>query len=174
MGFDECYHLGNVIKTHGLQGEVILFLDVDDPEYYKKLESILIEINGKLIPFFIRSIQINHSRATVKLEEIDNVDAASDFVGKDVYLPLEKLPRLKEGQYYYHQLVGFEVLNDTQLIGKVTEIYHLATNDLIGVDHNGTEVLIPLEDEIVLKVDLENKQILTHLPDGLLNVYLDQ
>lgn len=174
MRFDECYHLGNVVKTHGLQGEVILFLDVDDPEYYKKLESILVEMNGKLIPFFIQSIQVNQSRATVKLEEVDNVDSASDLVGKDVYLPLERLPQLKEGQYYFHQLVGMEVLNDQQLIGVVKEVYHLATNDLMGVDHNGTEVLIPLEDEIVLKVDLEKKQIITQLPDGLLNVYLDQ
>ena len=45
MGFDDCYQLGNVVKTHGLRGEVVIFLDVDHPELYQKMEPVSVHIN---------------------------------------------------------------------------------------------------------------------------------
>ena len=55
MGFDDCYQLGNVVKTHGLRGELVIFLDVDHPELYQEMESVLVDMNGKLVPFFIET-----------------------------------------------------------------------------------------------------------------------
>ena len=174
MGFDECYQLGTVVKTHGLRGEVVFSLDVDFPEDYKELESVFIDINGKLVPFFIESFRLQGDRAIVVLEDITTLEAAESLSGKGLYLPLENLPRLSAGQYYYHELVGLDVYENDQLLGKVTEVFQMPTNYLLGVDHKGTEVLIPLEDEIIISVDLEHRKIITKLPEGLLDVYLDQ
>jgi 16S rRNA processing protein RimM len=162
-----------VVKTHGLQGELVFFLDVDEPSVYKDLESVFIEINGKLVPFFIQSIQLQGDRALVSIEEINDMDAASDLVGKDLYLPLKSLPKLAEGQYYYHELTGFEVYDGDQLLGTVSGIFEIPNNHLLGVDHKGKEVLIPFDDKIIIEVNLEERKVLTQLPEGLLEVYLE-
>lgn len=173
MSYDNYFELGNVAKTHGLKGELILLLDVDQPEYYKKLESIFLEINGKLVPFFIHQIQIQGDQARMSVEDIDSQDAAKELVGKSAWLPLSMLPKLKKGQYYYHDLIDFEVFDKEQSIGKVLEVIESSHHMLLSVDHKGKEVLIPMEDEIILEVDLEKSIIRTDLPDGLLAVYLD-
>lgn len=174
MGFDECYQLGNVVKTHGLRGELVFFLDVDFPEEYQELESVFIDINGKLVPFFIESLHLQGNKAIVALEEIESIEDAEPLVGKPTYLPLKNLPTLPDGKYYYHQLVDFSVYEADRLIGKVTEIFEMPTNYLMGVDHQGKEVLIPIEDEIVRSVDLHTQTIHVDLPDGLLELYTDQ
>lgn len=174
MGFDECYQFGNVVKTHGLRGEIVFVLDVDAPEDYRNLESVFIDINGKLVPFFIKSFNLQGDRAIVALEDTDSIEDAEPLIGKDLYLPLKNLPKLANGKYYYHELVGLEVYNEDELLGKVTEVFEMPTTHLLGVDHKGTEILIPLEDEIILSVDLEQGKIITRLPDGLLDVYLGQ
>lgn len=171
--FDNYYELGNVVRTHGLKGELILLLDVDDPAQYKKLESIFVEINGKLVPFFIQELQLRDEMATVLFEDIDSQQTANELVGKRAFLPLTALPKLKKGQYYYHDLIGFQVYDEKTLIGEVKEIITSTNNTLISVDHQGKEVLIPMDPKILISVDLEKSVVHTRLPDGLLSVYLD-
>ena len=65
MREEDCYQLGEVIKTHGLKGEVSVLLDVDFPEEYSELESVFLQMEGNLVPFFIDSIQIHDKRALV-------------------------------------------------------------------------------------------------------------
>lgn len=174
MGFDECYQLGNVVKTHGLKGEIVIFLDVDHPETYHEMESVLVDINGKLVPFFIESLHMQGDRAITALEDIESIDDAKELVGKNLFLPLKSLPALPEGQYYYHQLIGFDFYDQDKYLGKVKEVYEMPTNHLLYVDYNGTEVLVPAEDEILETVSLPEKKIIATLPDGLLDVYQDQ
>ena len=174
MGFEECYQLGNVTKTHGLRGEVVLFLDVDNPQEYQELESVFIDLNGKLVPFFMESFHLQGDRAIVAFEEIESIDDASELIGRDLYLPLNRLPKLPKGKYYYHELPGLQVFDGDQLLGQVTQVYQMPNNNLLAVDHQGIEILIPLEEAIVHTVDIAAGKILCTLPDGLLDVYLDQ
>ncbi|MEQ9305842.1 MAG: ribosome maturation factor RimM [Marinoscillum sp.] len=174
MGFDECYQLGNVVKTHGLKGEIVISLDVDHPESYQEMESVLVDVNGKLVPFFIESLHMQGDRAITALEDIESIDEAKTLVGKDLYLPLKFLPKLPEGQYYYHELIGFDFYDQDKYLGKVKEVYEMPTNHLLNVDYNGTEVLVPAEDAILNSVNLAEQKIIATLPEGLLEVYLDQ
>jgi len=174
MTVDDCYQIGHVIKTHGLKGEVQLFLDVDNPSEYQEMESILVQQNDSLIPFFIEYLQINSSKAIAKLEEVDDVEEAKALVACQLYLPLTHLPELKDGEYYLHQLVGLDLYDKGKLIGKVKELFELGPQELISVIHQSKEVLIPLKDEIILKVDLENNRIEADIPDGLIDIYLEE
>jgi len=92
VNIDECYQLGYVIKPRGLKGELDVFIDSDSPENYKTLESVFVEIEQKLIPFFIEYIQIRDNRAILKFEDVDDVDKASDLKSCPLHLPLELLP----------------------------------------------------------------------------------
>ncbi|WP_425392790.1 ribosome maturation factor RimM [Ekhidna sp.] len=174
MRQDDCYQLGEVIKTHGLNGEVSILLDVDFPNEYQNLESVFLEQSGKLVPFFIDTIQVNGNKALVQFEDIESLDEAKALVKSKLYLPLSTLPDLEEGKYYYHELVGCEVFEDKQPIGTVINVIDLNGNQLLSVDASGKEVLIPLKDEILLSADIKKKKLTVKLPEGLLDMYLEE
>ena len=119
MKQDDCYLLGNVIKAHGLNGEIQVYLDVDFPDSYRNLESIFILMNNKLIPFFIETLQINSNKALIKLEGIEKREDSAELANNQVYLPLSFLPPLPDDKYYYHEIVGYDFYNNDDLLGKV-------------------------------------------------------
>lgn len=174
MVIDDCFKLGHIVKKHGLKGELSILLDVDYPEDYTELESVFVEINKQLVPFFIERLQLNGERGIVKFEDVDDLPSAERLFKSDLYLPVENLPELGEGQFYYHEVVGYSV-QDKSLgkIGQVTQVYEFPNQDLFGVDHQSKEVLIPINDQLIVKVDHQLKQVDVDLPEGLLDVYLE-
>lgn len=174
MDINACYHLGQVFKSHGTKGEIQLFLDVDNPGNYKKLESVFLEINQKLVPFFISSIQISKNTAIVKFDDVDTIEQAEGLVSSDVYLPLELLPPLKEGQFYYHEIIGYQV-KDKKLgiLGKIEDVVSLPQHEIFTFVYQDKEILAPLNDRVVLQIDRVNQIVEVDLPDGLLDVYLN-
>lgn len=175
MNKDQCFQIGRIAKVHGLRGEVNVVLDVDFPEDYEGLEHLFLEQKGRLVPFFLEHFVIQPGdRALAKFEELDTIESVEGLVGAEAFLPLTELPQLDEGQYYYHELVGFEVIDEALgLIGPVQIIYDLETQDLLGVIHQGKEVLIPIQDGIIVRVDKAAKKVFCQLPDGLLDIYLE-
>ena len=172
MDFDSCFQLGYVIKTHGLKGEVSVFLDTDQPEAYRELESVFVEQDKRLIPFFIDKIQVRGEKAVIKFEGIDDIQAANAMKSTSLWLPLDILPELKGNEFYYHEIVGFDVEDKKHgNLGKVTAVYTSGNQDLVAVDYKGTEVLIPITKDILYKVDKSEALIFTNLPDGLLEIY---
>jgi 16S rRNA processing protein RimM len=174
MNIDECFELGYVIKPHGLNGAVDIFLDTDFPGDYKNLESVFVHIGQKLVPFFIRTIRINGNKALVQLEGIDSIDQAEGLKGSKLLLPESMLPELGDKDFYFHELLGFEV-TDVQhgMLGIVERFYDYPGQTLLGINHKGKEVLIPINDDIILNLDKEKKLIDVDLPDGLLDVYIN-
>ncbi len=174
MNIDACYQLGYVIKKHGVKGEVSIQMDVDDPSEYSELESVFVEINQKLVPFFVDTIQIRDDKAIVKFEDIDDGPSAEELRGKRLFLPLNLLPELEPGQFYYHQIIGYSVVNsDNSIIGTVKGVYTSNMQDLLTVDHEGIEILIPINDDIVKHANHDEQKLYVNLPDGLLDVYLN-
>lgn len=169
----DCYQLGEVIKTHGLNGEVSILLDVDFPDEYQNLESVFLEQSGNLVPFFIDTIQINGNKALIHFEDISSLDDAKALVKSKLFLPLSSLPKLENGQYYFHDLVGCDVFEEEEHLGQIKEVIDLNGNQLLAVCKDEKEILIPLKDEILILVDLDNKKVIVELPDGLLDVYND-
>ncbi len=172
MSIDDCYRLGHVIKTHGLRGEVDIFLDVDFPDRYENMESVFLERRGKLIPFFISHLQLLDNKALVKFEDIESLESAKELTGSVLYLPIDQLPSLGPDEYYFHDLVGFQMIDGDQEIGIIEQLYQPSSQYLASIKVNEHEVLIPLEDGIIENVDIKRKVIIVNLPDGLLDVYL--
>ncbi len=175
MNKEQCFQLGYVAKVHGLRGEVMVVLDVDYPEDYEDLEHIFLEQKGRLVPFFLEHFVLQTgNKALAKFEDFDTIEQVEPLVGSGVFLPLTALPELGEDQYYYHELIGFEVEDEKNgVLGPVETIYDLETQDLLGVSYQNKEVLIPIQDEIILKVDKAAKKVFCRLPEGLLDIYLE-
>lgn len=174
MKKEDCYKLGKLIKTHALKGEVSIFLDVDNPQYYKKIKSIFLDINGRLEEFGVERLHLHKKKNVIKLKGIDSIEQAEEILKTDVYLPLSTLPKLGENQFYYHDIIGYKAYNEEEALGEIKAIYQTAGQDLFAIDVDGKEVLVPMADEFIQEINQDDKFIRLVLPDGLLDLYLNE
>jgi len=174
MTKDDCFQLGHITKTHGLNGEVVFFLDVDDPSEYEDLDSVLIEVRGELTPYFIESSSINRDRAIVALEDVDTLEEAKKLINCPIWLPLDNLEQITDpDRFYYHEIIGYRIIDKEEgPLGIVSSVMAMPTQDLIAMDYRGQEMLIPINSAIVKTIDREAKTLNVELPEGLLEVYL--
>ncbi len=169
---DDCYYLGYLSKAQGFKGGLIGFFDVDDTGDYKKLESILVDLNGTLTPFFIDEINLKDKNFVfLKLEGVDDQNRATNLAGSDMYLPLSRLPKLEEGAYYLHQLEGMEVHDQSKgMIGTVEKLFYYNQNTTLQIIDGKDEILIPLNEVFVKKVSVADNRIDIDVPEELLSV----
>jgi 16S rRNA processing protein RimM len=173
MRLDECFELGYIIRPNGTKGAVKALLDVDQPEYYKNLESVFVLQNEQLIPFFLESIQARGQKAVIKFEDIDSIEAAESLKGSSLHLPLQFLPPLDEGQFYYHDIISYTVVDKNEgALGKVVRVMTASHHDFLAMEYKSREVLIPITDEIVIGADHPNEVVNVVLHEGLLEIYL--
>ena len=175
MNKADCFNLGHVAKLHGFKGEVSLFLDVSNPQDYQQLESVFIEIDGKLVPFFVEHVKIkNKGFITVKFQDVHTEADAKSLLKKSLYLPLELLRELDEKSFYDHEILGYEVIDSSSgNIGKVSDIMDLKSNPLLVITNkDNKEILIPIFEGLVQKVNRKTKSLFITAPGGLIDLYL--
>lgn len=176
MNKADCFNLGHVAKLHGYKGEVSLFFDVTNPDDYKNLDSVYIDLNNQLTPFFVEKITSKGKGFfQAKFENLNSDNEARNLLRKDLYLPLSLLPELGDKNFYDHEVVNFEV-EDTNFgsVGKINQVLDYKINPLLQIMNGDTEVLIPLIDGLVQKVDRENKKLTITAPEGLIEMYLNE
>jgi 16S rRNA processing protein RimM len=173
MELDDCFEIGFIIKPHGLKGAVNIQLDVDDPSKYNKTESVIVKMGNNLVPFFISSIQIQGNKGILSLKDIHTIEEAEELKSCPLLLPLKLLPKLKKDQFYYHEVIGYHIQDDKLgALGTIESVFTAGSQDLISMAYQGKEVLIPVNNEIVLKADHDTQEVFVSLPDGLLEIYL--
>jgi len=173
MQLDSYFEIGYIIKPHGLKGAINIQLDVDDPGKYKGMESVVVKIDNNLIPFFISSLQINGNKGILFLQDIKTVDQANELKSCPLLLPLELLPQLEENQFYYHDVIGYTLVDNIKgNLGVIENIYTGGNQDLIVMKYQEKEVLITVNSEIVGQANHDKKEVHVRLPEGLLEIYL--
>lgn len=173
MQKEDCYYLGKITKLHGFKGNLIVHLDTDEPELYQNMESVFVEKNGMLVPFFFEFSQIHGTNKLLVKFEDTTPEEAEKLINKDLYLPMEALPELDGTDFYYHEIIGFTIYDQTNTeIGVIKNVNDTTAQALFEVEINGKEILIPIVEEWILEVDRENKAILVNVPEGLIKLYL--
>jgi 16S rRNA processing protein RimM len=170
---DDCFYFGKIIRTHGYKGGLKVALEVDEPQSYRELEMVFVELKQKLIPFFIESFHLEKNKANLKLEDVDTIEQAERFLNANLYLPLELLPKLRGDKFYFHEVAGFRIEDEKHgPLGRITRVIEIPNNPLFSIDRDGTEILIPVADDIIQRVDRGAKVIHIKAPDGLVELYL--
>ena len=170
MNIDDCFKVGYVAKTHGLKGEVTIFMSMDCPDP-RELKLFFIEINQNLVPHFIQSISVKGDKAFVKLEDVDTQEAASALKSCSIYLPKTERPKLSRGEFYNEEVVGFEVIDaENGPLGVVKEVFEHGLSRHLVVIRNGKEVMIPTNGPFIRGINKAKKKITVALPDGFLNI----
>ncbi len=168
------FFLGEVVKTSGYKGSLVFFFDVDDIDDYKDLEAIFIEVASELIPFAIHELTYKSGQTFfARLEDIDSEEQAIALVGCKLFLPLSYLPKLEGNQFYFHEVIGFTAVDQKRGdIGTIESIIEQGKQAIFSIQFEGKEILIPVSDHLIKKVDRNNRKIHFDCPDGLIEVYL--
>ena len=167
--------LGKIVKKYSFKGELLAKLDTDQPEIYENLDAIFILVKNTLIPFFVEHAQLHKSELLrLKFEDITTEEDANALLKCDLYLPLELLPKLDGDKFYFHEIIGFKVEDQNfGYVGVIKSINDATAQALFEIDRNGTEILIPMNDAFIDKVDKPNKTIFVNTPEGLIDLYLE-
>ena len=174
MRKEDCFYLGKIAKKFSFKGEVLIYLDTDEPELYENMESVFVEFNKNLVPYFIESSSLHKNDfLRVQFEDVDTEAEADTLIGCGIYLPLSMLPKLEGNQFYFHEVIGFDI-EDKRLgvFGKIVSINDSTAQPLFEVVNGTFEILVPMIDQFLVKIDRENKKVIMDLPEGLVEMYL--
>jgi len=172
----DCVELGYFAKAHGLEGTLRATFDVYDIQEYAESKLLYVAKDDKPIrPVPVQEFLVQTGKsALVRLVGVNKRDEAESYVGMTIFFPKDLLPKLPQEHFYFHEVIGFEVEDEVRgVIGKLTEILDLPNNELLSVDHQGTEILVPMQNEVFLGVDKEAKKLKVKLPAGLFELYVE-
>ena len=174
MQKEDCFYLGNIVSKYSFKGEVLVKLDTDDPEIYENMESVFVSLGNNLVPFFIKRCRLHKSNLLrIDFEEVKSESDADRIMKSGLYLPLTILPKLTGNKFYYHEIIGFAMIDSVHGdIGIIQSVNDTTAQALFEVEKDGAQLLIPISDDIITKVDRENKRILVTTPEGLVDLYL--
>ncbi|MFP9112375.1 ribosome maturation factor RimM [Flavobacterium sp. RHBU_3] len=174
MRKEDCFYLGKIAKKFSFKGEVLAWLDTDDPGYFQDMESVFVERNKHLVPFFIETSRLHKGEfLRIKFEDIDSEEDADAIMGSPLYLPLTMLPKLEGNKFYFHEIIGFKAM-DERLgdIGVIAGVNDTSSQALFEIKKGDIEILVPMIDDFIVKLDRENKTIYLNTPNGLVDLYL--
>ncbi|MFN7774927.1 ribosome maturation factor RimM [Flavobacterium sp.] len=170
----DCFYLGKIAKKFSFKGEVLLYLDTDQPELYENMESVFVDLGKNLVPFFIETAQLHKGDfLRVKFEDVDTEAEADEILGSEVYLPLSALPPLEGTQFYFHEILGIAV-EDQRLgpIGEIVGVNDTTAQPLFEIEWNTRQILVPMIDDFIIEVNRAQKKIILNTPEGLVDLYL--
>ena len=170
---EEVYKIGVFNKPHGVQGEVS-FTFTDDIFDRVDCDYLTCRLDGIFVPFFIEEYRFrSDTTALVKLEGVDTAEKARMFTNVEVYFPVKFVEEVDDEhrQLAWEFFVGFKVeeIRHGEL-GLITDVDDSTINTLFVIDHNGKELLVPAQEEFILKMDEKKRLMTVQLPDGLLNL----
>jgi 16S rRNA processing protein RimM len=173
MQLDDHFEIGYILKPHGLNGAVNIRMDADDPIKYKGMESVIVKIGNNLVPFLISSLKINGEKGILQLQDVNSKEDADELNSCPLLLPIEQLPKLSGNQFYYHDVIGYKIVDQgKEDLGIIEHIFTEGNQDLISMKYKEKEVLIPITNEIVIRADHSKKVVYVKLPEGILEIYL--
>lgn len=165
-------NIGKTVAVFGLKGELIIQHALGKKTAFKGIEALFIEeLKGSYLPYFIQQSKAKDTNDIyVKLEGIDNKEAAQKLNHKQVWLQEEDFRKIA-GKSAPIGLIGYTLINDEEELGLVEEVIEQPHQVLLRIMYKNNEALIPLHEETLDKIDRAKKRIYVTLPDGLLEIY---
>jgi len=170
----EYFKIGKLVAAHGVKGELVLKHELGKKTSLKGLQTIFVEERkSSFLPWFIETVRIkNEEEVFIKLEGISTREAAIKLTPKEVCFKEADVKKFSAKSSPIN-LLSYTVINEGNPIGEIIEIIEQAHQMLCRIEINKREVLIPLNESTLTKIDHKKKEVIVRLPEGLLEIYLD-
>lgn len=163
--------LGTITKVHGYEGAVNVRLEKAFIEHIPEPESVFLEIDGKLVPFFVADFEYPGADILrLKFEGYESIQKAREFAGCRVFLV--KGDADKTHSENFGSLKGYRIYSsENKIIGTIIGIIENPGQILLNANAgHGREILIPLHEDLIISVDDKKKIIRMDLPEGLVDL----
>lgn len=160
--------IGKIVNVVGLKGELKVYCYTDKKEQFKELKQIRLDDRS----YAIRNVRYQGSVVILKLEGVDDRNAAEALRGKGVFIEESDLAELPEGSYYVRDLIGLQVTDrEGTLSGLLTDVVQPGAQDLYEIElKEGGKIWLPAVKEFILDVNMQERRMTVSLPDGLLEL----
>jgi len=165
----EYLEIGKIVNTHGIKGELKVLPLTDDSRRYDRLRSLFIEQKGELRKYDIEYVRYHKGFVLLKLLGIENMEEAELLRNHVLKIHRKDAIKLPEGSYFICDMIGMQV-NDIsgKQIGLLEDVLKTGSNDVYIVKKEDKEILIPALKSVVKRIDLESKQMIVDLPEGIM------
>ncbi len=175
MDKKDFYTIGYIRRVIGIKGEMGVKMDVDNAVRYKGIESLVLMDTTGTTAVALEQAHLRKDELVIRIKGITTPEAAKKYVGKTVVLPITELPDVGDKRFYYHEIPGYKVFDVVHgELGIAKEIMERSVQPVLMIKQGFTEILIPLIDDTILKVDREKKELHVKTPEGLVALYLDK
>lgn len=171
--WEDLVTVGEVARSYGRWGEVIVNPMTDSPERFRNLDRVFVKgDDGEVFSLRIQSVRQQRGRPVLKFREISGIGEADGLAGRELRIPESETVRLPEGSYFHYQIIGCRVRDRVEGdIGVVEGVMETGGTDILVVrGYAGEERLIPLCRDICRRIDVEKGQIETDAPEGLVSL----
>lgn len=165
-----CLEAGKIVNTHGLRGEVKIVPWTDTPDTFEDIPYVFIKKKTSEEKLTIKNVKYQKGNIIVKFAEINTIEDAEKYKNTIVYVDREVMPPLPDGAYYITDLIGLAVYEETdnRLLGTVSDVFSTGSSDIYEIKRDSQKpLLVPVIDDVVKSVDLDNKKITVKLLEGL-------
>ena len=160
--------VGTIVSTFGNKGDVKINPCITPHDFLLKFDTIFVEHYDNKRKFKVLMAKRHKNIYVFSLEGINDMNVAEDLMGSSVYAPSLDVKKLKDNEFFYHDLEGLDVYSEAgELIGKVDHIQKGGNDILVIKDEEGKEIMIPFVDELVPEVNLVEKTITVNAIEGL-------
>jgi len=168
---EELFRVGFISRLHGYKGEMLCAADNPDTTLLSSGKFLFVLFDGLPVPFEITSIRNASGDLLIKLAGVENETLARRFVQKEIFM--DAIDEEEESEFSYRDLKGFTAIdNKAGSLGKIESVDEYPMQWIARCRVNNNEVLIPLNENTIVKILKRKKEIRLDLPDGLLDVYL--
>lgn len=147
--------VGQIINTHGIKGELKVYPLTDDMKRFRKLKRVYIDGVEREVVW----CKLQTKTVVLKIDGIDSIEDANKYREKYLEVSREDAVKLPKGRYFVADLIGCNVIDEDGIeLGKIYDVINTHSNDVYWIKE-GKELLIPALKDIVVSVDVENKQV---------------
>ena len=166
---NDLLEVGKITNTHGLRGEVKVVPWMDAPEDFERLERVYLRTRKEDIPLTVKSVRYQKNNLIVKFAEYDDINDIEQYKNCVLCAERSELGELPEGAYYIVDLIGLAVFTeDGERVGEISDVFNTGANDIYEVKRDGKKpLLLPVIDEVVKEVDINNGKVIVNIMDGL-------
>ena len=161
--------IGEILRAHGVRGELKVYPLTHNPRRFKKLSEVILQRGCETVRMPVRRADVQPDIVVLSLEGIDTREQAERYRGYEVRVERAAVPLLGPDTYYYFELEGMRVFEGDVFLGELTQIVQTGANDVYVVKGPRGEVCIPALKSVVKQVDVEEKRMQVELPPGLLD-----
>jgi 16S rRNA processing protein RimM len=167
------FKAGKLVAVHGLKGELVLKHELGKKSSLKDVKAVFIEDRkDSFLPWFVENTKIkSENEIYIKLEGLETRETASKLTPKEVWLTEDDFKRLS-AKSAPANLLGYTIINNKERLSEILEVIEQPHQLLCRMELNEKEVLIPLNESFLKKIDHRKKEVIVELPEGLLDIYL--